>query len=54
MTRTHQQTTATCSVCGQRLVVSRGLARANGQARLPRHRALREDGGIVTRWRALA
>lgn len=54
MTRTYQQTTATCSVCGQRLVVSRGLARANGQARLPRHRALREDGGVVTRWRALA
>jgi len=54
MTRRHQQTTAVCSVCGVRLVVHPSLQRTGGNVRLPRHRALREDGGIVTRWRQLA
>jgi len=54
MTRRHQQTTAICSVCGVRLVVHPSLQRTGGNVRLPRHRALREDGGIVTRWRQLA
>jgi hypothetical protein len=52
--RQHQQTTATCGVCGARLVVPRPLERAQGQARIPRHRALRDDGGVVTRWRSMA
>ena len=52
--RQHGQVIATCGVCGERLVVPRALCKATGQARVPRHRAYREDGGVVTRWRRLS
>lgn len=50
--RAHQQPLVRCSVCGTSLVVTRDLRRSSGMSVTPRHRALRDDSGVVTRWRA--